>query len=148
MTPVERLLAKLPDAMKTAKGWAARCPAHEDRRASLGHSTLVANKHYWQVTDADFTKAIGSNPKAAQKAAQRAHAECSGESHATKPAHKKAPVLLGSATFRDTLQNGEVGDTGLEPVTPSLSGTGLVDRIHASCGEIRGSDFARIAEIA
>ncbi|MBX3435418.1 MAG: DUF3987 domain-containing protein [Pirellulales bacterium] len=35
MTPVERLLAKLPDAKQAGKGWAARCPAHEDRRASL-----------------------------------------------------------------------------------------------------------------
>ncbi|MCO6458765.1 MAG: hypothetical protein J5I93_25945 [Pirellulaceae bacterium] len=35
MTPVERLLAKLPDAKQAVKGWSARCPAHEDRRASL-----------------------------------------------------------------------------------------------------------------
>ena len=34
-TPVERLLAKLPDAKQAGKGWSARCPAHEDRRASL-----------------------------------------------------------------------------------------------------------------
>ncbi len=34
-TPIERLLAKLPDARKAGKGWSARCPAHEDRRASL-----------------------------------------------------------------------------------------------------------------
>jgi len=25
----------------------------------LGHSTLVAQKHYWQVTDLDFTRATG-----------------------------------------------------------------------------------------
>ena len=35
MTPVERILAKLPDAKQYGKGWSARCPAHEDRRASL-----------------------------------------------------------------------------------------------------------------
>jgi len=35
MTPVERLLSKLPDAKEAGKGWSARCPAHEDRRASL-----------------------------------------------------------------------------------------------------------------
>jgi hypothetical protein len=35
MTPVERLLSKLPDAKHAGKGWSARCPAHEDRRASL-----------------------------------------------------------------------------------------------------------------
>ncbi len=37
-TPTERLLAKLPDAKKSGKGWSARCPAHEDRRASLSIS--------------------------------------------------------------------------------------------------------------
>lgn len=35
MTPVERLLARLPDAKQVGKNWSARCPAHEDRRASL-----------------------------------------------------------------------------------------------------------------
>jgi hypothetical protein len=35
MTPIERVLAKLPDAKQAGKGWSARCPAHEDRRASL-----------------------------------------------------------------------------------------------------------------
>ena len=34
-TPVDRLLAKLPDAKQAGKGWSARCPAHEDGRASL-----------------------------------------------------------------------------------------------------------------
>jgi Protein of unknown function (DUF3987) len=35
MSPVERLLGSLPDAKRAGKGWLARCPAHEDRRASL-----------------------------------------------------------------------------------------------------------------
>ncbi len=35
MTPVDRVLEKLPDAKKTTKGWSARCPAHEDGTASL-----------------------------------------------------------------------------------------------------------------
>ena len=35
MTPVERLLSKLPDAKQAGKGWSARCPAHDDQRASL-----------------------------------------------------------------------------------------------------------------
>jgi hypothetical protein len=35
MTPVERLLSKLPDATRSGDGWSARCPAHEDRRPSL-----------------------------------------------------------------------------------------------------------------
>jgi hypothetical protein len=35
MTPIETLLAKLPGAKRVSNGWSARCPAHEDRRASL-----------------------------------------------------------------------------------------------------------------
>jgi hypothetical protein len=35
MTPIELLLAKLPDATPAGKGWSARCPAHEDRLPSL-----------------------------------------------------------------------------------------------------------------
>jgi hypothetical protein len=38
MTPFEILLGKLPDARKAGKGWLARCPAHDDRRASLSVS--------------------------------------------------------------------------------------------------------------
>ena len=38
MTPTERLLTKLSDAKRNGKGWLARCPAHEDRRASLSVS--------------------------------------------------------------------------------------------------------------
>lgn len=35
MTPVEMLLGKLPGATKSGSGWSARCPAHDDRKASL-----------------------------------------------------------------------------------------------------------------
>jgi hypothetical protein len=36
MTPVETVLSKLPDAMPAGGGgWSARCPAHDDGRASL-----------------------------------------------------------------------------------------------------------------
>src|SRR5262249_36403367 len=35
MTPVETLLARLPGVRKARNGWSARCPAHEDRQASL-----------------------------------------------------------------------------------------------------------------
>lgn len=35
MTPVELILAKLPQAKKSGKGWMARCPAHKDQKPSL-----------------------------------------------------------------------------------------------------------------
>jgi len=38
MTAIEQLLAKLPDARKTSKGWSACCPAHADRSPSLSIS--------------------------------------------------------------------------------------------------------------
>lgn len=38
MSPVELLLSKLHGVKEVAKGWSARCPAHEDSRASLSVS--------------------------------------------------------------------------------------------------------------
>jgi hypothetical protein len=38
MTPVETLLAKLSGVRKAGKSWSARCPAHDDRKASLSVS--------------------------------------------------------------------------------------------------------------
>ncbi len=35
MEPIDRFLAKLGDAKRSANGWSARCPAHIDRKASL-----------------------------------------------------------------------------------------------------------------
>jgi hypothetical protein len=35
MNPVELVLSKLPSAKRNGQGWHARCPAHDDRRASL-----------------------------------------------------------------------------------------------------------------
>jgi len=35
MTPVDSVLSKLPDARPNGSGWMARCPAHDDGRASL-----------------------------------------------------------------------------------------------------------------
>jgi len=68
---------------------ASEHPAHV-AAAWLGHSTLVANRHYWQVTDADFAKAIGSE-EVAQNPAQQAHATSRTDSHDQPPAHKKKP---------------------------------------------------------
>ena len=110
-------------------------PAHV-AAAWLGHSTLIANKHYWQVTDADFARAITpvestsesttgkaaqkAAHKAAQNAAQQVHAEGRTESQAKTSAHRKAPVLLGSALSRETTQNWGIGQAGLEPATKGL----------------------------
>jgi putative DNA primase/helicase len=38
MTPVELVLSRLPNAKRNGKGWAARCPAHDDKHPSLSIS--------------------------------------------------------------------------------------------------------------
>ena len=43
-------------------------PAHV-AAAWIGHSVEIANKHYWQVTDDDFARAVGET-KTAQNPAQ------------------------------------------------------------------------------
>jgi integrase len=62
---------------------AAEYPAHV-AAAWLGHSTLVAQKHYWTVTDGDFERAAQSGAecgaRSAQNAAQRASASVRGDS--------------------------------------------------------------------
>lgn len=34
-TPIDRVLARVPDAKRSGNEWVARCPAHDDRKASL-----------------------------------------------------------------------------------------------------------------
>jgi hypothetical protein len=49
---------------------AAEYPAHV-AAYWLGHSTLVASKHYWQVTDADYERANVQPTGVAQQNAQQ-----------------------------------------------------------------------------
>jgi len=56
---------------------AAEYPAHVAADC-LGHSTMVAQKHYWRTTDADFDKATSELPEALHEAVQSASvSECS-----------------------------------------------------------------------
>ncbi len=41
----------------------------------LGHSTLVAQKHYWQVTDLDFERASGPTCKSVSSPSEKHDAE-------------------------------------------------------------------------
>lgn len=66
--------------------------------AWLGHSTAIAAKHYWQVTEADFEKARAEVDPSGAKAkksetpeAQQAHAGSRMASQASPPAQKKTP---------------------------------------------------------
>jgi len=64
--------------------------------AWLVHSTTIAQKHYWQVTNDDFTKA-------AQNPAQQAHVTPCKEPQAENTANVEAPILLGDVTICDSL---------------------------------------------
>lgn len=75
---------------------------------------MIAQKHYWQVTDDDVAKA-------AQNPAQQVHVEPRKGSQAEPTANEETPVFLGNATECNSVHPYRVGDTGLEPVTPSLS---------------------------
>ena len=55
-----------------APGLASEHPGYV-AAAFLGHSTAVANKHYWQVTDEDFERAIQGSSKATQNTTQHLH---------------------------------------------------------------------------
>ena len=38
LRPIEQVLSRLRDPKRTPTGWSARCPAHDDRKASLSVS--------------------------------------------------------------------------------------------------------------
>ncbi len=85
LTPWPRLFSNLRASRATEL--AASHPAHV-AAAWLGHSTLVAQKHYWQVTDADFDLAV--------RRVQESDA-ISDASHASQPT--QYPTQPVSATF-------------------------------------------------
>ena len=79
---------------------AAEFPAHV-AADWLGHSTLVAQKHYWQTTDADFAKAT---KKCKHKCKQTASVfACNDPQQASEQIRKPAEMLI-SAGFQYTPQ--------------------------------------------
>ena len=102
-----------------ATGLASEHPGYV-AAAFLGHSTAVANKHYWQVTDEDFDRAIQGSSKAVQNPAQHLHVSARTDSQGTSPADEKTLVLPSNATSRKTMQPSQVGDEGLETPTSTV----------------------------
>ena len=88
--------------------------------AFLGHSTAVANKHYWQVTDEDFERAIQGSSKAVQNPAQYLHVSARTDSQGTCAADEKTLVLPVHAPQCTNVPGGLVGDEGLEPPTSTV----------------------------
>lgn len=85
---------------------AAEHPAHV-AAAWLGHSTLVAQKHYWQVTDSDFDRA-------ANAAQNPAHSIAASDE---KPSPRKSgtPVIVGEFRYVPQCIGYQVPPHGLEP---------------------------------
>jgi hypothetical protein len=93
MMPLELLLTKLPNAKKSGNGWSARCPAHEDRRASLSigqarDGTALVKCHAG-CSAAAITAALGLKladlfpPKAGSASSTNGKAASNGQAFAT-----------------------------------------------------------------
>ena len=72
----------------------------------IGNSQPIAAKHYLQVTDDHFTKAL-QQPAVLPRTGPQPEL----------PAHKKTPVLQGFAAGCEVVHTGRVEDRGLEPLT-------------------------------
>lgn len=96
-------------------------PAHV-AAAWLGHSTVVASKHYWQVTEADYERAVErgaeGGAQAAQKEAQHTSAEIGRKSQRPSKLLTSQQPLRFSAEPDKALQSCLVAEAGLEPARP------------------------------
>ena len=76
----------------------------------IGNSQPIAAKHYLQVTEDHFTKAL-------QNALQHPAVLPRTGPQPELAAHEKTPVLQGFAAGCEVVQSGRVEDRGLEPLT-------------------------------
>ncbi len=79
----------------------------------IGNSQLVAAKHYLQVTDEHFEKAL-------QKAVQQPAEMPRKASQPIRPISAKTRVFQGIASVCGSLRKYRVGDEGLEPPTSTV----------------------------
>jgi len=99
--------------------WAERFPAHVCDKW-LGHSPLIASRHYLQTRDAHFDLAagVGGAGEAATNPATEAHRSASTASQPKTQNPQNPRDLVGVSAACDSVENEKVGATGLEPVTP------------------------------
>ncbi len=114
-----------------ATDWVERFPAHVVA-GWLGHTPLIAARHYLQTRDAHFDLAT-----APRDAATKGGAECGASKAQNVAQHPSAPDRTGSrdesetpcfagaahagANEREAAQSEKVGRTGFEPVTSCVS---------------------------
>ena len=89
---------------------AAEHPGHV-AAAWLGHSNTVADKHYRQVTDADFERAANAQHPALQQSTETADSDGNGR-------NAESEKQLDVRVFRES-RNKRMTPTGLEPVLPA-----------------------------
>jgi len=94
--------------------------------AWIGNSEVVARDHYLQITDEHFTKAAGGSEDSG--GAESGAASARGTSQDVVPSSDDKSSSSEVATSNDEMrvsakscEEESMGDTGLEPVTPSVS---------------------------
>jgi len=76
----------------------------------MGHSTVVADKHYWRVTDADYERAI-------QIAQQKAQQQASQDTGMDRQPPEKKSESTGNVNILGLPLGVSVLPDGLEPST-------------------------------
>jgi len=103
-----------------AMDWAERFPAHV-AASWLGHSPLIAARHYLATRDVHFELAAGlGSEEAAQKAAQCLRAGAGSDQQGKAGSEGQVPSLPAVASGDLAVLENLMGSTGLEPVTSSL----------------------------
>lgn len=112
-----------------ATDWVERFPAHVVA-GWLGHSPLIAARHYLQTRDAHFNMAAGVGEAAANPATQVRPSDPTDEHGETQNPENPA-VLVACGVGCDPVESGKVGDTGLEH-PPESSGNSRVSETGGS----------------
>ncbi|MBX3359918.1 MAG: site-specific integrase [Phycisphaeraceae bacterium] len=115
-TPWPRLFHNLRASCAT--DWVERFPAHVVA-GWLGHSPLIAARHYLQTRDAHFNLATGKTEAATNPATQARPSDATDD-HAESPNPENQAVLVGCGIGCDPVESEKVGATGLEPVTSAM----------------------------
>ncbi len=88
----------------------------------IGHTALVAQKHYLQVTDADFTRAAKSGARALHFPVQHNTAPSREESQGSTEDEEECEVVRSGARGCESGESGQAPRVGLEPTTNRLTG--------------------------
>ena len=86
--------------------------------AWLGNSERIAEKHYLQVLDTHFDKAVSAD--CMRPCMQNGDGTVGKVQHTERAGNKKAPALQGLAASCDGMRFGRLGDEGLEPPTSTV----------------------------